>query len=159
MSTHGPEHAPITFILHPPERGRTHPSVPVCAGPGCCCCCCCCLHSAGGLLGAAVGSALASLGRPTENSVERESEELLPSANEPPSLSSADGWHGNRPSAVFTFWLTLLVLILLGNAIGFFMGLLDGNRGNLLYGVVLTLLFFPLVQLLAIVIACLIVIV
>src|SRR6516162_9243133 len=45
---------PIVLTAHPPERRRRRSMVTHC---GCCCCCCCCLHTVGGLIGAAIGSA------------------------------------------------------------------------------------------------------
>jgi hypothetical protein len=42
--------AKISVQRHPPERGLRH-SATAPAG-GCCCCCCCCLHTLGGVVGA-----------------------------------------------------------------------------------------------------------
>jgi len=46
-------HAPIQLQVHPPERRQRHGGVQLNSG---CCCCCCCLHTAGGLVGALIGS-------------------------------------------------------------------------------------------------------
>ena len=107
-------------------------------------------------MGAIAFSGRASHDRRTDDSLEEESEELFPSANGS-SLSPTEGGRRNESSAVSTFWLTLLLLIGLGLAIGFVVGVLNGDLGVLFIGVVLILLFFPLIQLLAIGIACLIV--
>jgi hypothetical protein len=42
----------VTFVAHPPERGRRSTTL---LSPGCCCCCCCCFHSLGSLAGALYG--------------------------------------------------------------------------------------------------------
>jgi hypothetical protein len=49
------QNSPLRVTRHPPEHGLA--SAPAVLPAGCCCCCCCCcLHTLGGLGGAALGS-------------------------------------------------------------------------------------------------------
>lgn len=61
MSDGVPTASEDCFILRKllPERRRGEM---VLASPGCGCCCCCCLHSAGGLVGAILGSKISDQG-------------------------------------------------------------------------------------------------
>src|SRR5216110_1382175 len=54
----------VQFEKHQPERRRGGGAYPLCCG---CCCYCCCLHSLGGLIGAAAGSAKTK--SPSEGSI------------------------------------------------------------------------------------------
>ena len=52
----------VQIERHPPERGL---GANVLGGVCCsCCCCCCCLHTAGSLVGAAIGSGWAMVDKP-----------------------------------------------------------------------------------------------
>ncbi|HZV00877.1 MAG TPA: hypothetical protein VFF73_29445 [Planctomycetota bacterium] len=117
----------------PPER-RTKKSL-ILLGDGCCCCCCCCLHSVGGLAGAVVA---ARKKRP------------VAVAEDTPGLGSAPG----------IYWMTLVVLCALCGGPGVLLGAGPNAVEALEVALIGILMGFPLVQLLAalvavIIIACL----
>lgn len=45
----------ISFEVLPAER-KSRPAVALCIGCTSCCCCCCCVHTAGGVIGAAIAT-------------------------------------------------------------------------------------------------------
>ena len=49
----------INFEMLPAER-KSRPAVAMCMGCTSCCCCCCCVHTAGGIIGAAIATKAAS---------------------------------------------------------------------------------------------------
>ena len=84
---------------HPPERTCTANVLgSVCCS---CCCCCCCLHTAGALIGAAVGSGWAMHGQAK-------------------SSTEGSGWP-SESSAIGAYWLVVVAtsfLVFAGTAIG-----------------------------------------
>jgi hypothetical protein len=142
MASPNPHDSPFLFVAHPPERGRSRSSVPVCAGA--CCTCCCCLHSIGGLLGAAIGSVRLSNNPETDRIREEDnSDDFIPSANES-TLSQSDEGKSRARSAVVIFWNTTYVLIFLGILICAVV------NNNLVGTTIIMLTGFPLLQILAI---------
>jgi hypothetical protein len=118
----------IRVEKHPPERRRPKTVTTHC---GCCCCCCCCLHSLGGLIGAAVGSApIVPAARPYY--VEDEDHPgLYRPVVDPGEPASAIGW------VVGTYWVALVVLSLVVSVTGVPWW---GMRGELgLFGVMIIL--------------------
>jgi len=136
---------PIDFAARPPERRTSRTSTPALAG-ACTCCCCCCLHTVGGLIGAAVAPAWTTRGPRTQ---EQDDYEDFQPGSGPHAESPREGADGG-PSAVRSFWVTLLVLVLLGFLVGPLMG---GGNGQLPTNLVLTavviLMVLPALQLVA----------
>jgi len=87
----------LTFVAHPPERGRRSTSL---LAAGCCCCCCCCFHSLGGLAGALYGQRGAH--RPPTPGLSPED-----ATREAAERKAADKY------AIKLYWLALLIVAIL----------------------------------------------
>jgi hypothetical protein len=140
--------SPIDVHPHPPERRRRQTVTLPC---GCCCCCCCCLHTLGGLIGAAIGSNVASRTPPPPYPgylYEGEEGELIPPRRR----------YALSPAALY--WIILAVLVnitFLLCFLGFGTEPFDPSRLEGLGAAILILaIFLPAVQLVASVIAMLV---
>ena len=142
---------PFEFTSHPPERGRSETSDPACAG-ACCSCCCCCLHTMGGLVGALAYSLRDPSRRDALNQEELDYQDEFASedSDERPQRSRASD--KGLPVGVI-YWLSLLVLSLMGLFLGLSIGMQDRGRDlqtNLLASGFVLLMVLPGVQFLAV---------
>jgi uncharacterized membrane protein YhdT len=89
----------VRVIRHRPERGHAMLLPLAC---GCSCCCCCCLHTAGGLVGAAVATATAT-----------------GPSGAPATLA--------RTRGAASYWLSFVGTLVAWIAVAFLYGVLDGH--------------------------------
>jgi hypothetical protein len=126
--------ARIEVTAHPPERRR--PAGSVVLPCGCCCCCCCCLHSLGGLIGGIAGTVkpVAPQPRPVD-----------PDFPFPFRRDEFDA-EGQLLSAGMLYWL----LVCFGTGlVSVWAFVSEGARrpDDLFMGLLVALMFLPLVQL------------
>lgn len=148
--------SPIVFVAHLPERGYARSAVPAQAGGCCCCCCCCCLHTLGGLIGAAVAPAWGGRRRYRDQE-EQDYDDFRSSANARYSFDrdeEVEVQSRRGPSAVLTFWLSLVALVVLGLIIGPLWGITqnggpNGGQNGFFIAVFLIVMGLPLLQLAA----------
>jgi hypothetical protein len=135
---------PIQVEKHPPERRRSRTVTTHC---GCCCCCCCCLHTIGGLIGAAICSAVAR--KPAAGSATQEYYDRAFPAPQPASRSAF--------SPAFLYWVILVILIqavFLISCAGFSHGPFNPESlEGVGAGLMILAIFLPLVQIVASVLA------
>src|SRR5262249_6166142 len=129
--------ASINFTAHPPERRRRRSSV-IAAQACCCCCCCCCLHAVGGLVGALVGTLVR---------VQPSPRQIDPDAELPFRRDEEDPVFVLPVSIVYWSVFSLVSLVSFGvSAYNSGSGGVPSNNDLILAGIII-LLFLPLVQL------------
>jgi hypothetical protein len=131
----------ITVVAHPAERRRRRATMQAQAG-NCCCTCCCCLHVVGGLLGAVVGPFVGGRSTPAGaqqalRNWEALEEQKAPSLHDPDAIKTESAISSETPAraldapgekrdftlppqgirGVLLFWVTLLVLVVLGGPV------------------------------------------
>jgi hypothetical protein len=144
---------PFQFTSHPPERGRSETSEPACAG-ACCSCCCCCLHTMGGLVGALAYSLRDPSRRDALNQEELDFQEEF-DRGDADAIARVAPSSGKGLSVTVIYWLSLLILTVIGSLGGILIWMPENNNGrgfeNVLFGTGLVLLMvLPGVQFLAV---------